>query len=424
MLVKRQNLRAAGDEAERASVSGTALWATVLVGFFRLFRKENLTTGKVRAFNAWLVRDDNLTTGKAHGGDGQSAKRCAGVPDGARKKAPWAGPHVRCGAGGEPGGAGERGTPGPSVRCGALTTEGKGHGSPKAVVDRRYIKLQGHWKPGCHGRCIKLQGHWKPGCYGRGTGSPAALREVRQVAGALEARLLREVHQVAGALEAQLYGEVHQLQGTGSPAATGVPATVPGPAVEADMAPVVEKGSEGHIFLARWRLPLGIIALGMVEKDRDGWMVCPVRWAELDQEFSPFTVDACVAESRANAYCYLSWSKAEDARVQKFDGHNAWGNLPFSIIVAIIKNFLKCKRRQQWGTAACFLVPVWPGNEGWELVRSLPEVFKVVREWAQGTHLFTDPDLRGHGRTAWGPTRWPVVVVRVGPEPVALPDWA
>ncbi|KAK3265544.1 hypothetical protein CYMTET_25779 [Cymbomonas tetramitiformis] len=139
--------------------------------------------------------------------------------------------------------------------------------------------------------------------------------------------------------------------------------------------------------------------------DRDDWMVCPVRWAELDQEFGPFTVDACVAESRANAYCYLSWSKAEDARVQKFDGHNAWGNLPFSIIVAIIKNFLKCKRRQQWGTAACFLVPVWPGNEGWELVRSLPEVFKVVREWAQGTHLFTAPDLRGHGRTAWGPTR-------------------
>ncbi|KAK3249488.1 hypothetical protein CYMTET_41080 [Cymbomonas tetramitiformis] len=147
-------------------------------------------------------------------------------------------------------------------------------------------------------------------------------------------------------------------------------------------------------------------------QDRDDWMVCPVRWAELDQEFGPFTVDACVAESRANAYCYLSWSKAEDARVQKFDGHNAWGNLPFSIIVAIIKNFLKCKRRQQWGTAACFLVPVWPGNEGWELVRSLPEVFKVVREWAQGTHLFTAPDLRGHGRTAWGPTKWPVVVVR------------
>ncbi|KAK3270340.1 hypothetical protein CYMTET_21261 [Cymbomonas tetramitiformis] len=38
-------------------------------------------------------------------------------------------------------------------------------------------------------------------------------------------------------------------------------------------------------------------------QDRDGWMVCPVRCAALDQEFGPFTVDLCVAESRANSYC-------------------------------------------------------------------------------------------------------------------------
>eukprot|EP00854_Cymbomonas_tetramitiformis_P034202 gene34202-biopygen20086 len=82
-------------------------------------------------------------------------------------------------------------------------------------------------------------------------------------------------------------------------------------------------------------------------QDRDDWMVCPVRWAELDQEFWPFTVDSCVAESRANSYCYLSWIRVEDARVQKFDGHNAWGNLPFSIMLAILENFLKCKMRQQ-----------------------------------------------------------------------------
>eukprot|EP00854_Cymbomonas_tetramitiformis_P005394 gene5394-biopygen5398 len=140
-------------------------------------------------------------------------------------------------------------------------------------------------------------------------------------------------------------------------------------------------------------------------QDRDDWMVCPVRWAALDQEFGPFTVDSCVAVSRANAYCYRSWSAVEDARVQKFDGHNAWGNLPFSIMFAIIKNFLRCKRRQQWGTAACFLVHVWDGVDGWELVKSLPHVFRVVREWKKGTHLFTAPDLRGHGKTAWGPTR-------------------
>eukprot|EP00854_Cymbomonas_tetramitiformis_P034084 gene34084-biopygen10978 len=102
-------------------------------------------------------------------------------------------------------------------------------------------------------------------------------------------------------------------------------------------------------------------------QDRDGRMLCPVRWAELDHEFGPFMVDSCMAESKANSYCHLSWSK--------------------------------------WGTACCFLVPVWDGKEGWELVRCLPYVFNVVREWAKGTHLFTAPDLRGFGRTAWGPTR-------------------
>ncbi|KAK3243420.1 hypothetical protein CYMTET_46923 [Cymbomonas tetramitiformis] len=107
-------------------------------------------------------------------------------------------------------------------------------------------------------------------------------------------------------------------------------------------------------------------------QDRDDWMVCLVRWAALDQEFGPFTMDSCVAVSRANSYCYHSWSREEDARMQRFDGHNAWGNLPFSIMVEIIRNFLRCKRRQQWGTSACFLVPVWDGDEGWELVKSLP----------------------------------------------------
>ncbi|KAK3262248.1 hypothetical protein CYMTET_28878 [Cymbomonas tetramitiformis] len=106
-------------------------------------------------------------------------------------------------------------------------------------------------------------------------------------------------------------------------------------------------------------------------------MVCPVGWTALDQEFGPFTVDSCVAVSGANSYCYHSWSAVEDARGQKFDGHNAWGNLPFSIMFAIIKNFLQCKRRQQWGTAACFLVPMWDGDDGWELVKSLPHVFRM-----------------------------------------------
>ena len=97
---------------------------------------------------------------------------------------------------------------------------------------------------------------------------------------------------------------------------------------------------------------------GLWRQDRDDWIISPVQFAELDEEFGPFTLDACVAESRANAFCVRGWSAVDDARVQEFDGLNAWANLPFSVMLEILRNFLRCKRRRQMGTAACFLVPV------------------------------------------------------------------
>ncbi len=51
-------------------------------------------------------------------------------------------------------------------------------------------------------------------------------------------------------------------------------------------------------------------------QDRDDWMLHPALWHELDVEFGPFTLDACVAPSKANAFFALSWSREEDARVQ------------------------------------------------------------------------------------------------------------
>lgn len=50
-------------------------------------------------------------------------------------------------------------------------------------------------------------------------------------------------------------------------------------------------------------------------QDRDDWMLDPVEWVSLVREFGPFTLDACVAVSRANAFCAESWSREEDAGV-------------------------------------------------------------------------------------------------------------
>ncbi|KAK3238425.1 hypothetical protein CYMTET_51559 [Cymbomonas tetramitiformis] len=184
------------------------------------------------------------------------------------------------------------------------------------------------------------------------------------------------------------------------------------------------ESEDGHIFLAGWRLPLGIIALGMVEKvlefmgvllDTSG-EVCTASYDEeriavVVQKAGDLRAQAArgmVARRRLEsllgllAFCsHVVWGLSlytrrgfsfltattgrrmvrlprpvlDDLSVleQKFDGHIAWGNLPFSIMFAILKNFLMCKRRQQWGTAACFLVPVWDGDAGWELMKSLPQ---------------------------------------------------
>ncbi|KAK3288707.1 hypothetical protein CYMTET_3825, partial [Cymbomonas tetramitiformis] len=128
------------------------------------------------------------------------------------------------------------------------------------------------------------------------------------------------------------------------------------------------------------------------QPDRDDWQFSPVLFAEMDEEFGPFTLDACVASSRANAFCVRSWSAEDDARKQRFDGLNAWANLPFSVMYEILLNFLKCKRKQQMSTGGCFVVPVWEGDEAYELVSGMREVFRpeLLEELAVAVERYQD----------------------------------
>eukprot|EP00854_Cymbomonas_tetramitiformis_P021598 gene21598-biopygen22309 len=64
MPLTLQNLLDMSRHVDFGSLSELALWAAILVGFFGLFRKDNLTVGKEDAYNprATLVRDDVLFT--------------------------------------------------------------------------------------------------------------------------------------------------------------------------------------------------------------------------------------------------------------------------------------------------------------------------------------------------------------------------
>ena len=62
MPITMRDLARMAELADLESVAGLALWAAILVGFFGLFRKDNLTVGKSQAWNARgaLVREDVL----------------------------------------------------------------------------------------------------------------------------------------------------------------------------------------------------------------------------------------------------------------------------------------------------------------------------------------------------------------------------
>ena len=85
------------------------------------------------------------------------------------------------------------------------------------------------------------------------------------------------------------------------------------------------------------------------------------------------------------------------------------------MILHFLIRFLVCKIRSPLGTAALFVLPVWVGCPFWDLVVAYGRIFEVVARYPAGTRLFTSPNQAGPMRKDCGPTRWPVVVVRVAP---------
>jgi hypothetical protein len=167
-------------------------------------------------------------------------------------------------------------------------------------------------------------------------------------------------------------------------------------------------------FQAEMRLWSGV---SMTDKDMEDWMVIEPEAKSLDRDFGPFDVDACVDEYRTNSHCGKSWNKKDDCVKQQWGGLNVLCNGPFSMLLEILRHAVKCKRAHPVGTAALFIVPCWPTEEFYKFAMSLPELFKVVRRWPKGSALFTAPIPAplGGGRVYQGPTRWPVVALRISP---------
>ena len=162
--------------------------------------------------------------------------------------------------------------------------------------------------------------------------------------------------------------------------------------------------------------------------DYDDWMIAFWAFHDLWKAFGPFEWDGAVDIWASNTYCKGGWSIRDDATRQDWDEMSVYCNPPYSCILDFLVRFLFCKMRSPLGTAAVFVLPMWEGTRFWDLVSEHPTIFRIVRMYEKNTRLFTSPNRKGVERKFCGLTRWPVVVVRVAPEPLPyrldLTEWA
>ena len=158
-----------------------------------------------------------------------------------------------------------------------------------------------------------------------------------------------------------------------------------------------------------------------MEKELEDWQLFPkIVHEDLEEEYGSFDRDACVDQYRTNTHCEHSWNEEDDCRRQNWGGLHVFCNGPFSILLSILMHFVECKLKHPVGTAAVFIVPLWPTADFWLYAMSKPKIFVVARRWPTGSELFTAqiPAHKGGGRKYNGPTRWPVVALRVNPTAI------
>ena len=139
-------------------------------------------------------------------------------------------------------------------------------------------------------------------------------------------------------------------------------------------------------------------------RDKQNWQVDPrefQRW----HRFYNFTVDGCADKAGRNAQLKRFWSHCQSA---DWRGERVWCNPPFTAdkgelqVTDILKKF-RVARAEDPSTAACFILPYFPGAD-WEQELQNLEGAECVYTYPTGTRLFYAQDGGNP------PTRWPVQV--------------
>ena len=131
----------------------------------------------------------------------------------------------------------------------------------------------------------------------------------------------------------------------------------------------------------------------------------------LNQEYGPVDIDCCANSTNHLVKDYYSRSQSFlDAKVS---GKTLWINPPFFKAGQFLQHYLAAKAQASSSTAALIVLPYWPRQRWWGVVKN----FKMVRYYPAGTHLFTcQPQRPGGSRVDKGPIRWPVCVFYDAPR--------
>lgn len=148
--------------------------------------------------------------------------------------------------------------------------------------------------------------------------------------------------------------------------------------------------------------------------DRDDWKLARPEFDALERLCGPHDVDAASDPSGHNAHLPRFWSWLDSALDKDWAGLNVYCNPPYSNVGAFVLKALMARDARPTDSGATLVVPDWP-SRSWH--RLVTKHFSIIRRYPAGTDLFTRRDPSSPAADCRiGPTRWPVLVVRLAPR--------
>ena len=122
-------------------------------------------------------------------------------------------------------------------------------------------------------------------------------------------------------------------------------------------------------------------------------------------------LDAACDPEGGNSQLPRFWSEADDALGHDWTGLNVWCNPPFDQATSFLRKALEAHALCPETSGATFVLPDWPWAPWYRFLAH----FEVVHRYSAGCRLFTAPAVADGARVDRGPTRWPVLILRLSP---------